>query len=382
MSKLLTVGALGLGNGGGNVADLAAQDGFPAVAVNGSIKDLDRLQNNVTKFPVGDGKGTGKDREGAKEFLNSHIGIIDDAKMQEFLGKTDIVFVISSTGGGFGSGASIMMANKIRERYPDKAIVPVGIYPFDSEGYTAQEHSIEWMKELKESGGFAYMYYDNNRFADLPPKEVCDKINEEVLLAMKIFRGDFIKEDRTGGMDERDMIKLPSVPGRIATFFTTLEESDIIDGSLVKTVLEKLKEESGNAELAEDKEIMASAVQYSLHSQFQKYVPGIKNDMQNMLGIHLNDYSNYHDMADDEEGNDYVAVIMSGLSDPTLRIDRMINRRDKMATDILSRKAATSKLDAAQVGDSRLKIGSKAFATGAMPKKVPVPSGNKGNGAK
>ena len=374
MSELLSVGCLGLGNGGGNVADLAAGNGFLAVAVNGSTEDLDRLQNNVTKFPVGDGKGTGKDRNKAKDFLTAHIGIIDDAKMQEFLGKTDIVFLVTSTGGGFGSGASIMMAQKILEKYPDKAIVPVGIFPFDTEGYTAQEHSVEWMKELKESGDFAYMYYDNNRFSHLTPKECCDRINEEILEAMKIFRGDYIQEDHTGGIDQRDMITNASIPGRIVAFRSVLEEADIIDNSLVKTVLEDIREKSGNAELAEDHQITASAVQYSLHPQFQKYVPGIKSDMQTMAGSHLNDYSNYHDAEYDEDREDYVAIVMAGLSDPVLRIDRMINRRDKMAEEILTRRAATSKLDNASVGDNRLRIGSKSFASGVVPKKVPVPN--------
>lgn len=379
MSDLLTVGCLGLGNGGGNVADIAARDGFLAVAVNGSTEDLDRLQNNVTKFPVGDGKGTGKDRDKAKEFLTAHMGIIDDAKMQEFLGKSDIVFLVTSTGGGFGSGASIMMAQKIVEKYPDKAVVPVGIFPFDQEGYTAQEHSVEWLKELKDGNSFAYMYYDNNRFSNLTPKECCDKINEEILEAMKFFRGDYIKEDHTGGIDQRDMITNASIPGRIVAFRAVLEEADIIDNSLVKTVLERIKEESGNAELVDDHQITASAVQYSLHSQFHKYVPGIKNDMQTMVGSHLNDYSNYHDADDDEDSEDYMVIVMAGLSDPALRIDRMINKRDKIAQEILNRKGATSKLETASVGDSRLKIGSKSFATGVAPKKVPVPNAT-GNG--
>lgn len=378
MSNLLTVGCLGLGNAGGNVANMAIDEDFLAVAVNGSTDDLDRLKDELPKFPVGDGKGTGKDRDKAKDFLTAHIGVIDDAQMQEFLGKTDIVFLVTSTGGGFGSGASIMMAEKIVEKYPDKAVIPVGIFPFDQEGYTAQDHSVEWLKELKASNQFAYMYYDNNRYANLTPKECCEKINNEILMAMKLFRGDYIREDRTGGIDQRDMITNASIPGRIVAYLAFLEESDIVDGSLVKTVMDKIKEDSGIAELADDHQITASAVQYSLHSQFQKYVPGIKNDMQTMAGSHLNDYSNYHDADDDDESEDYMGIIMAGLSDPTLRIDRMINRRDKMAQDILSRKGATSKLESASAGDSRLKIGSKSFASGVIQKKIPVPnSGDK-----
>ena len=376
MTQLLKVGVLGLGNGGGNVADLAAAEGFTAVAVNGSSKDLDRLQNDVWKFPIGDGKGTGKNREEAKEFLTTHIGILEDAKMQEFLTGNDVIVIVTSTGGGFGSGASILMSQKIHEKYPNKCIIPCGIFPFDTEGYTAQEHSVEWLKELKECDEFGYMYYDNNRFAQYPPSVVCEKINNEILDALRIFRGDFTLEDHTGGIDERDMLTALSVPGRIVAYYRDIEESDILDGSLVKTMLESIKEDSGNAELVDDKQIMASAFQYCLHQQFLKYVPTIKEDMQTMAGNHLNDYSNYSDIPDsDTETIDGIAIIMSGLSDPTLRIDRMINRRDKMANDIMTRKAASSKLDSTSVGSDKLRLGAKSFATGvAGPKKISVPN--------
>ena len=375
-NKLLKVGVLGLGNGGGNVANLASIEGFDAIAVNGSQKDLDRLGDNVTKFPIGDGKGTGKNREEAKEFLNHHIGILEDAKFQDFLNSNDVIVVVTSTGGGFGSGASILMCQKIHEKYSNKCIIPCGIFPFDSEGYTAQEHSIEWLKELKECEEFGYMYYDNNRFAQYPPKDVCEKINNEILDALRIFRGDFTLEDHTGGIDERDMLTALSVPGRIVAYYRDIEEADIIEGSLVKTMLESIKEDSGNAELVDDKQIMASAFQYCLHPQFLKYVPAIKDDMQNMAGNHLNDYANYSDIDEtDYNTQDGIAIIMSGLTDPALRIDRMINRRDKMAQDITTRKATSSKLDSTNVGDSKLRLGAKSFATGInTPKKVAIPT--------
>lgn len=373
-NQLLKVGVLGLGNGGGNVADLAAEHGFMAVAVNGSTKDLDRLSNNVWKFPVGDGKGTGKNREEAQAFLTAHIGILEDAKFVEFLTSNDVIVIVTSTGGGFGSGASIIMYNEIHKTYPNKCVILCGIYPFDSEGYTAQEHSVEWMKEVKAIDDMSYMYYDNNRFAKYPPNIVCDKINNEILDALRIFRGDFTLEDRTGGVDERDALTALSVPRRIVAYYRDIEEADIVDGSLVKTMMESIKEDSGNAELADDKDIMASIFQYCLRSQFMKYVPDIKNDMQEIVGNHLSDYANYHNIDDDDnETRDGVAIILTGLSDPTLRIDRMINRRDKMANDIMTRKSASSKLDNTSVGNDKLKLGAKSFATGATgPKKVSV----------
>ena len=101
------------------------------------------------------------------------------------------------------------------------------------------------------------------------------------------------------GIDERDMLTLSSVAGRQVGFVHEIEEADIENGSLVQTILNFIRDESGNAELAEDKQVLASAFQYSLHGNFAKYMPKIKADVQELCGSHLNDYTNFHDAADD-----------------------------------------------------------------------------------
>ena len=378
MGELLKVGALGMGNAGGNVAQAAAEQGFDAVALNASTNDLDNLSDKVAKFPIGDGRGTGKSRDDAKAFLEPQLGILEDIKMQNFIHTNDVIIIPTSIGGGFGSGASPLLATKLSEKYPDKCIIPCGIFPFDSEGYTAQDHGVEWLKEVKESGKFRYMLYDNNRFANLKAAEATTLINNEIVDFMRILRGDFTLLDITGGIDQRDIMTCISPAGRIAGYVCAIEEADIDNGSIVQTIMRMIKEKSGLADLATDKQILASAFQYSLHDNFREYLPQIKGDIQEICGSHLSDYSNFHDAADDENTPDYVCIIMSGLSDPTVRIDKMINRRDKLSNDILTRKTAQSKLGQATAGDSRLKLTSASFATGAASnKKVPVPNGAK-----
>ena len=71
MSKenLLNIGVIGMGNAGGMMANLASKHGFDAMAINASEKDLTLLDGDITKIPVGDGRGTGKSRDEAKEFF-------------------------------------------------------------------------------------------------------------------------------------------------------------------------------------------------------------------------------------------------------------------------------------------------------------------------
>lgn len=374
MGELLKVGALGMGNAGGNVAQRAAEEGFKAVVLNASTDDLDKLSDKLLKFPIGDGRGTGKSRVEAKNFIESQIGVMDDVKMQEFINTTDVIVVPTSIGGGFGSGASPYLATELKKKYPSKCIIPCGIFPFNSEGYTAQDHGVAWMKEIKEPGVFPYMLYDNNKYSSMKTADAVNAINDEIVQFMRLLRGDYTLTDITGGIDQRDIMTCISQPGLLAGFVCTIEEADIDNGSLVQTLMRFMKEKSGLADLATDKQIMASAFQYSLHDNFREYLPRIKSDVQEICGSHLSDYSNFHDADDDDETQDFISIIMSGLSDPTLRIDKMINRRDALADDILTRKTASSKLANASTGDSRLQLSAASFATGASPKKIPVPN--------
>lgn len=371
--SLLKVGIVGMGNAGGNVAQAAFDEGFDALAINASTKDLDNLSDDILKFPIGDGKGTGKSRDEAKAFMESQIGILDDVKMQEFIATHDIIVVVSSIGGGFGSGASPYLVSKMQEKYPNTTITPCGIFPFNSEGYTAQDHGVQWLQEVMAMET-RYWLYDNNKYANLRAADATKFINDEIVMFMKLYRGDFTLPDITGGIDERDMLTLSSVAGRQVGFVHEIEEADIENGSLVQTILNFIRDESGNAELAEDKQVLASAFQYSLHGNFAKYMPKIKADVQELCGSHLNDYTNFHDAADDEDGPNFISLIMSGCSEPTLRIDRMINQRDKLATDVTTRKAAQSKLMSTSAGDSKLKLTANSFASGMAPKRVPVPN--------
>ena len=369
--ELIKVGIIGTGNCGGQLVDLAVTHGFSGIAVNASQKDLNLLTSNVLCFTVGDGKGTGKNREEAKKFFDSHITILKDDNFIKFINNCDVIVIATSTGGGFGSGASLALTESLIGIYPDKAFIPAGVLPFDEEGYTAQTHTIEWLQELSELG-VPYMLYDNNRFAGKPQKEVCEIVNEQFVSDLMVIRGDYINETRLGGVDERDMLTTLSTPGRIVIdSIDEIEEADIIDNSIVKTIKEHIKNESAHSDMVEDKEIRASVMMYTLSSTFDPYKGSIKADVQDTFGEHISDYSNYTDIDDDseEEVEESAALILAGLSEPAMRIDKVINRQKKLEDDILGRKKVKSKLGKTKIGNDALKLNAKSFATGVTPSK-------------
>lgn len=370
--KLLEIGIIGMGNCGGQMAAAAAEEGFDAIAINASVKDLNLLPNTVEKFGVGDGRGTGKDRNDAQIFMRERINLLQDNTVEKFLNSHDVIVIPTSIGGGFGSGSSLVIYEVLSEMYPEKAIIPAGVFPFDSEAYTAQTHAIEWLQELDRTEA-AYLLYDNNRFATLPKLEACKNVNEQFAKNLCVLRGDYINQTLTGGIDNRDMMTALSAAGRIVVdTIEELDEAEIKDGNLAETILEHIKNNSAHADLVDDKEVKASAVMYTLRKNFNPYTIGLKADIQTVFGDHINDYDNFSDVEDDFNDPDMISLILSGLTLPTLRINKLISKRDSIEKSIVTRTQASSKLGSAAAGNSKLSLKAKSFASVAEPEKKQV----------
>jgi len=369
--NLLSIGVIGMGNAGGMMANLASKHGFDAIAINASEKDLDMLDGDIIKIPVGDGNGTGKDVDEAENFFINRINLVQDPTVVEFVSKHDVIVVPTSIGGGFGSGSSLTLADVlVGMTGGEKVVIPAGVMPFDGELYTAQDHAVKWLRDLSKRD-IGYLLYDNSIFESIPKQKAHDRVNEQFIYDLMVMRGDTIYNTRSGGIDNRDMLTALSAPGRIvADWIPEIEEADIVDGSLVATIAKHIKEKSAHAELADDKAVMISALIYSLDDSFDKYKPALKKDMQDVFGMHLNDYDNFADIDGNEADipSNSISVILTGLSAPNLRINRLVSRRDELGVGVRNMKRSTNKLSSVKDDDDpALRIKSKRFANGASP---------------
>ena len=347
-TKLLKIAIIGTGNCGCMMANDACEKlGLDGIAINGSELDLELITcPRVVKFSLGDGKGTGKDRQKAKQFFLSDTGIVLDKKFQNIIEKNDVIIITTSTGGGYGSGSSTELLELLQSVYANKVFIVAGVLPFNDEGAAAFEGTKGWLKEIGQLNP-TYMIYDNNRYVGkhstsgkITPNRAASMINMAFVEDIRVLQGDFISTTRTGGIDQRDMLTVLSVPGRILIHsMEDLEIADIIDNSIIKTVKENIDEESGHAELVNDKVIIASALMYSLGDDFNDLKGGIKGDLQEIFGSHIKDVSN---LSDEDKGS--IAIVLSGLSEPAMVIDRIIAQSQKIEDAILGRKSSKSKL--------------------------------------
>ena len=121
---MLKVSLIGIGNCGNQIAALAKkQGGINVACINTSENDIATLPAEVQDdcYLVGDSQGSGKDRTEAKKFLKSSVmSLVADERFKAQVADSDAIFIVSSTGGGTGSGMAPLMASIIRQSFRNK----------------------------------------------------------------------------------------------------------------------------------------------------------------------------------------------------------------------------------------------------------------------
>ena len=155
----LKIAVIGVGNGGSQSAISAVERGIPAMVVNTSEKDMNDalIGQNIKGYVIGDGRGSGKDRDNAMALLKSNgkaglQNLLENPYLREIVEPADIVFVTFSTGGGTGSGIGPTIANLIHRAYAQKVVIPFGILPKNAESVMAQANTIACVDDITKLG--------------------------------------------------------------------------------------------------------------------------------------------------------------------------------------------------------------------------------------
>ena len=214
---MLKISTIGIGNCGGQIAELAKKThGIPGIAINSSTKDLSNI-NEIIKILIGDEKGAGKDRTNAKVFIKNQISrLINQESFVKHIEESDVIAIISSIGGGTGSGMSPLLLDILSRKFHEKHFILIEVYPPLRESVAAQQNAVDYLKEVEGIPNAVYMSYDNNKLADLPTSEMMKKVNAEIVEALRIIRGEYLYPTPFNSIDEKDMLKILETPGRLA----------------------------------------------------------------------------------------------------------------------------------------------------------------------
>ena len=346
---MLKVGNIGFGNAGGQVTDLAKKEyNIPGIVLNSSEKDISTILH-VNKLIVGDEKGAGKDRAIAKQFMKEHIqGLLKQEDLKSLIEENEVIFVNGATGGGTASGMIPVSVDILRRVYPTKRFIVGCVFPTLKEAAATQQNTIDFLKELKRSNP-TYMCYDNQRYAHLPVSEMLQTVNREIALDMAIIRGDFQYATPFNSIDEKDALKIVETPGRLFIAKAwNIKEKDLDQYSLEDLLINNIKTTSANAELDRDRIVKRSGLIVNLNEQMQKLLNIGLPIVQELVGAPVEDFQHIYVNKEADEANN-IMLMLSGLSDPDDRIQKMLQRIEEVQAQ-LSKVKESSILDDADMG--------------------------------
>lgn len=333
---MINVGIIGIGNAGNQVAVLAnSKYGLPVLAINSSEKDLETVPDSIPKKLIsqksGFNHGAGKDRKLAKTYLKDTISqLMVDPELINLVKDLDIIFVVSSMGGGTGSGTAPLMANIIGETFSDTKCILVGISPVNNEALSAHVNTLEYLNELyKVLEGQTYMLYDNDKFSDIPSWKAMETVNSEIVEDINVLRLFYNYTTKYDSIDDRDGLRLVSFPGRImVSRLEDFKEKDCDSKSIEDMLIDNIKR-NAHIENQRDKKIMASGIitnlSQTLTEEFDTNIPLVRE----FTGDPVHAFSHIY-VNDDRKKPNNVFLIMSGLSPVNDKINIISDRIDEI----------------------------------------------------
>ena len=328
----MKIGVIGLGNAGGQVAELAQKNGFDALAINVSEDDTRTLEE-VDTIIIGNSMGSGKNRDVAKRYgKNSIKEILSQDKVTTFANDNQIVFVVYSTGGGTGAALGPMMTAVLKTKFRNDdaskrtRFISVGILPSLSESLQAQENTISTLKELASFDG-CYALYDNGHFGDLPMEAMMQKINTAIVEDLKVIRGDYNLLSRFTQIDPQDMLNIMSFNGmfRIASA-VGFQAKDLDRKSIEGMLLDDIANGAA-CEIERDRIVRCMAPIVNISPDISEKLNLALPEVQKVVGEPSADFSHYYVIGPaDEHLKNRVHVIMTGLSVPDDRLKKIVQR--------------------------------------------------------
>ena len=345
------VGVLGLGNGGNQVADLAAfLEGFDGIAVNSSKEDLSNV-NHIAKLEIGDDKGAGKNRKEACSFIKEKMPeILSTEEIGGWFKDKDIVFVITTIDGGTGSGSTPVTLAVLTSKFPKTKFILVPIYPDMHQSLVAMENSIAFLKEVNTHVPNAVvMSFDNNKFADKSSDIMITTVNKAIVEAMKVFRMDYNKSTPFSSIDEKDLDRIISMPGELfVAQFDNFTDADLDNESIEDHLIKIIKGNSAQVDMERDKIVRTFAVISNLNEDMRSKFNDRLEKVKDIVGSDALGFSHYYVNPEDDVNR--VIIIMSGLSTPDTRIKEILARKEELEKATKVRKSSI--LDTVEVTSS------------------------------
>lgn len=184
---------------------------YATLYINTSIKDVEprkyaKLDSNVYCIPSAD--GTGKDRGKAQNYAKDYyVSIIDTIKRYK---THNVIYLVTSCGGGSGSGLTPMIAKMLKKTCPDKSINLVAVKSSSHDTKRAIENNIEfWNDMLKvDKDVDSKIYLDNEKDTE---DEINKRFAKDIDDAISLSSG-----NTSNVIDESDLTNVMTAKGGLS----------------------------------------------------------------------------------------------------------------------------------------------------------------------
>lgn len=356
---MLKVGIMGIGNTGNQIATLAMEKlHIPVIAINSSEKDLETVPDAIPRKLItlkdGDKQGAGKDRVLAKRYLKDSImNLIADEDVKTLCSNMEVLFIVSSTGGGTGSGTAPLMAKVISQQHPDLKVILIGVLPVNNEALGSHVNTLEYLDELyKQLPNQTYILYDNDKYDGLSSYKILQAVNEDVVNDIEVLSCRFNLTTKYSSIDDKDMLRILNYPGRIIIAgLRDIKEKDCDTKTIEDMIIDNLKRNS-HVESQRDKKIMASGIITNLskvlNDEFNTNTPKVRE----FIGEPIQAFEHVYINEERKQPNN-VFLVMSGLTpinDKIRKIDDRIQEIEERQR-IMDEENSLNEVDLAKLSD-------------------------------
>lgn len=209
-----SVAFVGIGQGGGNIADCFRELGYTTFYINTSALDLKTIDASKSfKYQIPLAQGCSKDREKAKSYTKDYYGVMCDVIASK-LGNFSHVFFCFTMGGGTGSGITPLFAKNLIKRTPDMTFGAICALPSLNESPKMKHNAWGCYKELKMIGGLGNVYFLNNERAFQNGKQVIPFREFNMSFAKKLHSLLCLASaNKNGNTDESEILTLLQMSG-------------------------------------------------------------------------------------------------------------------------------------------------------------------------
>ena len=310
-----SIGILGVGQAGGNIAEIASTMGFQTALINTNQRDGLVNKRVEKKYFVAGLDGAGQDRSiGINAVNNNYREMIEFVK-QSFR-NIRLLLVAFSTDGGTGSGISPLLIDLLLDQLPGINIGAIAILPERNVLAGNRINTAECIEEISKIEAISSVFLvDNDQMRKINPQSSKQQIylssNYKVMEAINHVLQVTQKSSLYGNFDETDLMNILNTRG-----VTIISSAIITEAKTTSDTCSKIHLSWANSIFCpvESTGVIRAGLIYEGPEKMSKLinVPSIFEKIGEPLQLFEGTYIS--------ESDPTVTTILAGLSFPTRRL--------------------------------------------------------------